>query len=319
MKIENLILKPKQVGKRISYLVGVIAGDGHLEKDERELIIADGQTDNEKLKSSKEYLELIERLFKEEFNVRSTLKRERTWWRYSIYNKWLNRFLNYYFEIPFGKKSSIIKCPKKLHDKNEKYFWRGIMDTDGFVRENRKQIWLKSNSYTLIEQFKEFCSNNKITTVVKKDRRGYSLRVLTESYREYAKVVGCSHPRKKAILFKYLEEGPKYKVLVKIKKPYKDEVLQLFKYLRPYKKCTYIKLDEYNQKAKKEEIFILLDKLKNYFGVRITEIKRKRYNNQFIVSSKSFTDFVRENTSYDLPWQPLKDHEREKLVVEWRL
>jgi len=106
----------------------------------------------EKLKSSKEYFEIIDELIKKEFNVSGKKFKTENEWRYNLNNKWLCRYINYFFKVPFGRKSEIIYFPNNLK-KYESEFWRGIMDTDGFIDEKTKSIKIKSNSNKLIKQF----------------------------------------------------------------------------------------------------------------------------------------------------------------------
>ncbi|MBL7100351.1 MAG: hypothetical protein ISS23_00175 [Nanoarchaeota archaeon] len=317
--IKGLKLKVSNFGKRTSYLLGVIAGDGHLDKKGKGLIvICDGQSDKRKLSYSKKYLEFINDLFTREFCLKGKLVKQKTWWFLYLNSKWLCRFFNHYFEIPFGKKSNIIKLAKILSGSNENYFWRGMMDTDGFVNEKRQYMNLKSNSRMLIYQFKDFCNKNNIQVYIKKEK-GWILNIPSCSFLNYAKLIGFSHPRKKGLLIKHLKKSPRYKVFKKLNKKLPYKMSELFKYLRPYKKSVYIKLEDHHRKAKKEDADNLLNKIKTTFGVKIIEVKRKRPNNHFHICSKKFTKFVKIHATYDLPWQPLNDYEIKKLLKEWTL
>ena len=193
------------------------------------------------------------------------------------------------------------------------------MDTDGYIRQRLKRISLKSKSFVLINQFKEFCKRNNIDIIFRKEVRGYSLTILSGSILNYSKLIGFCHPRKRNILIDYLKDGPKYKILKQINKKLPVKFSEIFKYLRPYKMSVYIKLDEYSKKADKQEIKRLLDSIKSNFDVSITETKRNRYNNQFNIYSKEFAKFVKNNAVYDLPWQPLNKSKIDILLKEWIL
>jgi len=314
IKIVDLIIKTNKFGKGMSYLIGVISGDGHLNKKNSNLEISDGQSNENKLKLSKKYLEFIDGIFKKEFNITGKMTKEGKCWRYRINNKWLCRFINQYFEIPFGKKSNIIKLPENILNSNERYFWRGLMDTDGFVREKRKQISFKSNSIRLIKQFKEFCEKNNMVATIRKEKRGWGLRILTKSFLNYAKIIGFSHPRKKDVFLSHLKEGPKYKIL-------KDNPNKsiLFKFLKPYKDVVYINFSEHNQKTNKRIVKKRLSDISKTFNVKITRIKRKRYNDSYCICSKKFVDFIKNNASYELPWQPLNNSEINNLSNKYEL
>jgi len=305
LNINNLKLPINNFKNRILYLVGVISGDGHLDKRGKSLIIVDGHSNEKKLILSKKYIDLINRLFQEEFNIIGKINKQNTWWICRIESKWLCRFFNYYFEIPFGSKSDIIKLPKLLSGENQRFFWRGLMDTDGFAREQAKQISVKSNSFFLINQFEDFCNKNNINTIKRKEKNGFVLRILTESFLKYSELIGFSHPRKKEILLNYLREGPKYKVLKKAN----GKNHNLFKHLKPYKENVYVSFSKNNRKTDPEEIQELLAKISITFDVKITKTKRDRYNDHYYICSKKFTDFVKSKVIYDLPWQPLNNNE----------
>jgi hypothetical protein len=316
IRIGCLNLPLNDFNKTVSYLVGVIVGDGHLDKRERGIIIADGQPQKSNIIFSEEYIKKLVYLFKREFNIEGKIDNKGRWFVCRFENKWLCRFFQYYFDIPYGNKSNRVTIPKILKKENEKHFWRGLMDTEGFIRKQGKQICLKSNSLKLINSFKKFCSKNNIKVYVKKEGLGFSIRVLTESILKYSQLIGFYHPKKKKILFDYLREGPKYKVLKNSNKKFDKDTIKILKHLRPYNSAVYIKLDEHNRKTKEDNIKKLLNLIKIKFNVKIIEIERKGHNHYYI-SSKKFTDFIRENTIYDLPWQPLNNEEIYELSKNW--
>ena len=319
IKINNLKLPVSNFNKIIAYLTGVIVGDGHLDKRANYILIVDGQSDKKKLLFSKKYLQSINNLFYKEFNIKGIIVKRKTWWYYLISNKWLTRYFNHYFEIPFGKKSNIVKFPKILSGSNENYFWRGLMDTDGFISDKNKNICLKSSSLKILKQFGKFCIKNNIKYDTKKEIRGWSFRIFSGSILKYAKSVGAFHPRKKGALIKHLKKGPTYKILKEINKQFNPEIIKIFKYLRPYKSMVYIKLNEYNKKAHKQEITKLINSIKDNFNVKITKIKRNRYNDHYYICSKQFTEFIKKNATYELPWQPLNKEDINNLSKEWIL
>ena len=137
------------------------------------------------------------------------------------------------------------------------------------------------------------------------------LRVLTKSYLSYANIIGFSHPRKKALLIHYLKEGPKYKI-AKTNNP-------LLKFLRPYKDSVYISFSKYNKKTSREDVKKLISSIAKTFDVKITEIKRNRYNNNYYICSKNFVNYVKKNIIYELPWQPLNKGELNNLSKRWEI
>jgi len=65
-----------------------------------------------------------------------------------------------------------------------------------------------------------------------------------------------------------------------------------------------------------------IKQLENYLGIKYTsiyKIKRNRYNNHYYICSKKFRDFIKNNTNYELPWQPLNKSEINNVSKEWIL
>lgn len=317
--INKLKLKVSDFGRTIYYLAGVISGDGHLNKEEHgQIVISDGQSDKNKLKYSQKYLKFINNLFKKEFNLYGEVVEQKTWWNYYLNNKWLCRFINYYLEIPYGKKSAIVKLPEVLYGLNERYFWRGVMDTDGFISHNKKQIHLKTNSLTLLNQLKDFCNKNSIQIYTKKEKRGWSLRIFSNSFLNYAKLIGSSHPRKSKNLVYHLKKGSYYKIFKNFKNGFSDDE-EFYKHLRPYKNVVYISFSKNLTKTDKKDVKRTVNKIKNKFQVKVIEIKRKRHNNHYCICSKPFSEFLKKNCVYDLPWKPLNSKEIIKIKGLWEL
>jgi len=321
IRIDHLIL-PLDINKRISYIIGVIVGDGHLDKLERRIEITDGQSDREKLKLSEEFIEFISKLFNKEFNINGRIyKPQPTYWKFYVHNKWLSRYFNHYFEIPFGEKSGIIGISKNIKDTtNEKYFWRGLMDTDGFISKDKKRISIKSKSHNLVNQLENFFKRNRITTKIVKDKKISTLNIFEEGIYKYSKILGFSHPRKKNILIDYLKKGPSYKVLKEVNPDFDRQTREVLKYLRPYKNSlVYIKQNLHHQKGDTKKTLKIIKNIQKIFKVKVTEVNRPRLNNHFYIYSENFRKFIEDNTTYDLPWQPLNKKEIDVLLSRWKL
>lgn len=206
---------------RIVYLSGVIAGDGHLGEKKGELKICDGHKRKRFLKDSKTFTCYIGRLIKDVFELDSKIIRERNLYLLIVYNKWLCRILNYFFDIDFGEKYNSIRLPKivKCHPHKEGLFWRGLFDTDGSIKKEAKGLRLKSSSKTLISDLHKFCSKNGISPIVYRAGAGIDFVINSSDYLKYLKCIGFSHPRKRRVFESHLNEGPKYLVFNGIDKP----------------------------------------------------------------------------------------------------
>lgn len=318
IRIGKLALPIQPYERVATYLSGALAGDGHLDKRGTAIVLVDGQTKKQDLHYSKKFLLSLNNLLLESFGISGTIKEKISWYALLIHNKWLARYFNYYFSIPYGKKSSKITLSEKIPNHLQDEFWRGVMDTDGSVRKSAKKLSLKSSSLTLISQFQHFCTEKDISVKVERVKRGWTLNIMSEDYLKFAKSVGFFHPKKQAIFLAHLRDGPKYVVLNSLHEDFID-LFDLFSILRPSRNSVYIKLDKYKRKSNPEAIFQLLSTIQETFGVKITECQRNRYSNHFYIHSKKFTDFVKENATYALPWQPLNSKKEKALLVKWRL
>lgn len=72
-------------------------------------------------------------------------------------------------------------------------------------------------------------------------------------------------------------------------------------------------------KGKFKVIMNVLSEIRSKFRVNITRVKRNRHNDQFVICSKKFTHFVKQNAVYELPWQPLNNLKVKQLTEGWKL
>lgn len=204
----NIPLRHEEsVNNEIAYLAGVICGDGNLYKRNYSLTICDGS--NKYPLRSKEYITFISDLLRKNFQTHGRMRCKETYYTYTIENLLLCNFFNCLFEIPYGRKCDSIKLPSMLKNNlNEKYFWRGIFDTDGYIRAKLKMINFKTNSKILIENLASFCEKNDIQIIHENCKKGYSIRITNSSLLMFAKTIGSSHPRKSENLIYHLKKGP---------------------------------------------------------------------------------------------------------------
>lgn len=198
------------------YLAGVIIGDGHLDKQRSEIIIADGHTKKEFLIHSKKFMKFLSNIFARTFKINGYICKEGNCWKILVHNKWVLRFFNHFFQIPVGTKSDIVNKPKILDLKKDKegLFWKGLFDTDGGLRSSLKGIRLKSNSKKIIEELDKFCSKTNIEPIRRTDSEIY---ITSKDILKFANNIGFCHPRKAKRLLDHLTEGPKYLELKGVK------------------------------------------------------------------------------------------------------
>jgi len=310
-------LRCEELNRRIAYLAGVICGDGNLYKRNHSLTICDGS--NKYPLRSKDYILFISRLFEKNFRTRGRVRCEKNYCLYTVENSLLCDFFNCIFEIPYGRKCDSIKLPNVLkNNKHEKYFWRGVFDTDGYIRAKLKMISLKTNSKALVTDLASFCRKNNIKIIHENCKKGHSLRIANSSFLIFAKIIGLSHPRKSENLIYHLKEGPYYKIFKGFKNNFNDNE-EPYKHLRPYGRIVYVSFSNELTKTSKECVSSIINKIKKKFQVKVIELKRDRPNNHYYICSKPFSEFLNKNCIYDLPWKPLNSKEIIKIKGLWKL
>ncbi|GEM_PF-1559422 len=153
-KIENELIITRRSKSRvpnidedISYLTGVITGDGSLIRSRRKrggfhyiLQITSG---------SRSYLEYLNFLFKERFNINGKIVRDKR--KQRTFNLRIqNTVVFWYFVLiglPIGKKKDIV-IPKYLVDNKLKLsYMAGLIDTDGSIANKRIQLKQKDGVF----------------------------------------------------------------------------------------------------------------------------------------------------------------------------
>ena len=114
------------------YLAGVIAGDGHLEKNKPRIVI--GWTKKQFLLSIKRRTKIKGSIF---------LDKSAGVWKFAINSKDLYNQMQEKFNIPVGKKSARIKPPKKYNIDYIRYYIAGWFDTDGNVEDNNGSLRIR--------------------------------------------------------------------------------------------------------------------------------------------------------------------------------
>lgn len=163
---------PKILTPELAYLVGYIAGDGHLLD-----VFKEKQRTGEfefriEITSNDEYLfkNYIEPTFQNIFDIKGKFYKykNRKAYEYYLSSKVLFIFLNKVFELPIGKKNGSLHVPKIILNSDSQIkasFLAGFFDTDGCVTVNKKiGFGLGNKSEKLLEELKILFKDLNINT-----------------------------------------------------------------------------------------------------------------------------------------------------------
>ncbi len=213
---KNKFIPPKTLSKLLTkeqaYFIGCAFGDGGFSTNEYWVIVDGGK--KEELIYSQQWLgelsSLINRMYNIEFTDNNPRQRENKvelW----VSNTWFERFVNFWFSLPYGKKKNKIEKPKifklsKNPEKLYKHFWRGMFDADGHCSNESMKASLSSATSKVLNQCQADFKKLDITSKISKPR---NLRIYSKSFAQFGRKIGFSHPRKRRILLKQLAKGPK--------------------------------------------------------------------------------------------------------------
>lgn len=138
---------PLIIDEKLACFIAAIIGDGHLNIDKMQIRI-DGF--NKDLLDA--FKSLSKMLFDRMFNITSWLEKEKPRYCLRMDSKALYLLFNKVFEIPYGKKSDIVKVPNYIFIQNKSIkaaFIIGLLVTEGGSR--RRGIGLSTASKSLWE------------------------------------------------------------------------------------------------------------------------------------------------------------------------
>lgn len=154
-----------ELDNELSYLAGVISGDGHIKKGIKH-IGKDYSKDYGIMiySNNNSFLEYVLLLIKRKVKTITTIKPGKRSYYISIRNKELHNVLSNIIGIPTGKKSDIIKIPKIIKNNKEylKHFIAGFFDTDGGFKGN--SIGFCSASNQIIDELITYLIRFKINS-----------------------------------------------------------------------------------------------------------------------------------------------------------
>ncbi len=195
---------PKAITEQLSYIVGVILGDGCLagKKEKKQNWAVITCFDNEA--HCKLFCDYVHAIFgitaKKRYPGRGYIE-------VAIYSKVVYWFLNEFFEIKDGVKHDSIRVPNVLKTKGKAIIAaliRGLFDSDGTIVPSRKTVSFSSTSKKIVEELKPIMEGfgiyGGIYCWVKKGgfKPLYSLRFYSKKYvLAFKNRIGFAHPAKK--------------------------------------------------------------------------------------------------------------------------
>lgn len=296
--------------KKIVYLVGCSVGDGHIDKNGKRWTLVDGTSHSEKLTFSKKFIHNLAFLLIKYIN-NFEIKEHKTKCVLRINNKIYCRFLNFFFGLPFGKKKDTeLQKPLILNLKVndlEKYFWRGMFDTDGNVNI-LGAVSLCSSDHNLLDECKKYLAISQIQSEIK----GYNLMISKEYLKKFDKI-GFSHPRKqKEFLLSLKRDLKLISVEIKNDKIIDNKLLQIHNLIR-IEDGSRIRIHLRNLRKSNLNREELKKIIKSLFNCELRETK----DNRLYFRSKKVYEYLRNIFDYKRSWESINKDEELKLLNNW--
>ncbi|MDP3765934.1 MAG: LAGLIDADG family homing endonuclease [Nanoarchaeota archaeon] len=203
------ITLPKVLTTELAYLVGYIAGDGHLLDVFKEKQRTGDFEFRIEITSNDEYLftNYVDPYFQKIFDIRGKFYKykNRKAYEYYLSSKVLFIFLNKVFELPIGKKNGSLHVPKIILNSDSQAkasFLAGFFDTDGCVTVNKKiGFGLGDKSEELLGElkilFKDLNINTRnITRLGGRTLKGWEFSISRDSLLIFIDRIPSNHIRK---------------------------------------------------------------------------------------------------------------------------
>lgn len=199
---------------KLALFAGIVSSDGHLDKDFHAIRI---------ITTSNSFLTFLKNLTKEVTSQNFKVQKSKSGFgrdRHVIYinNKNLYELLQTKFNIPTGKKSSIIKPAENLHlQEDEKISYiKGLFAGDGSVSHDQNlQIELWSKSKHLVTWLKRELQNFGVNSSVYFDNKKKQFLLMIrqkESVKSFIENFSFVHPEKQEKLISLLGH-PRFRTL----------------------------------------------------------------------------------------------------------
>lgn len=132
--VKKDVIKPK-MNSELAEIFGIINGDGHIDKEGREICIVGNALEAD-------YFNYLKDIFERNFNLKFTMFKMRpTALKLRVYSKGLVEILVKNYGFPFGHKTGKLSIPKHVFKSKEFLisYIRGLFDTDGSIYVRRKK------------------------------------------------------------------------------------------------------------------------------------------------------------------------------------
>lgn len=178
--------------KDLTYLTGVIMGDGHLAEYFVNII-----------DSSKEHIRYLTQLISKIFNSNTEFFKQSNAnaWNVNVLGKWIVRFFNFLSGQPINSRKYPTLREPLIFQNSDIYrsvFWRGLMDADGSYKKN---IGFGTASEKLLSDFSNYLAQHSIQhrfyTQTVLGGTTYSLVVAGQCRQQFAQLIETDHPIKK--------------------------------------------------------------------------------------------------------------------------
>ena len=298
---------PKTVDEDLAYLCGAMISDGHL--SENNIDIATYENGFKEAVTSR----LLKKFGKYEVYYNGN--------RVYLCNSFIPFFFNKVFEIPYGKKSSIVKVPDIIFKSDNKIiasFIRGLFDGDGCASCS---LAYKTNSKDLAYGITYLLARLGIHSLVRIYNNQYSVIIPTIYNKIYHDLIGFENIFKKNKLIDLIKKSDKTKSYINHGRIPAEPVLNLIK-LAGISKRKLINLlgctNSYNRfyhdslsRPFAEDIISVIEKENNSdtkVKIAIHEIKSLLNNNQEYINITSVN--IKQNKEnipvYDIELDPCK-------------
>jgi intein/homing endonuclease len=148
---------PIEVSPILAYLIGILAGDGHISR----------RGDISIVNNSHQYLKnTVAPIFQKIFQIETGIIKTRNYYELYVSNKVVNHYLSKYVGLPQGKKTGKLRVPSVIDCKEKKReFISGVFETDGgitFDKYGRYSILISSSTPEFLLQLQNILKEFEI-------------------------------------------------------------------------------------------------------------------------------------------------------------
>lgn len=294
---------------QLVYLAGCSIGDGHIDEMGKRWTLVEGSSKQERLLLSRKFISNLASILKnyvDNYEIRGY----ETKYSLRTNNKLFCRFINFFFNHPFGKKKeTILEKPMILDFSStdlEQYFWKGCFDTDGSVNINGAVDFCSSDE-NLLSQCADYLGKKGVKT-----RKSHNLVTVNAPSLKNFTEIGFSHPRKQIEFLDRLKKGTKL-LNLKIKDNVKidKKLLEISPYIRLDQGSYGIRL---HRKILNKFQQLHLEKIiSTQLGCKLRETKDGR----LYFKSKNAYSYLKQKFTIEPYWKPINKNEEIELLNRW--